>query len=67
MIAKIAAGATGGVWIERDSHRVDAASIIDILTLGCAMGTEVTLQVENDSDSEILEEIAELIEHGLKD
>lgn len=67
MIAKLASGASGKVWILRDSQRVDAASIIDILTLGCAAGTEVTLQVENDSDSEIFEKIAVLIEHGLKE
>ncbi len=46
---------------------MDAASIIDILTLACVRGTRITLQVENGDDVEILNDIAELIENGLED
>lgn len=67
MIAKLASTAEGKIWIQKEQERIDAASIIDILTLGCAKGSEITLQVENQSDDKVFEEIAELIEQGIED
>ena len=61
-IAKTAAEATGEVWIVRDGEKADATSIIDILTLGCARGTEIEIQVETPEDQTILDRIYELIE-----
>ena len=62
MIAKAAAEAMGEVWLVRDGEKADATSIIDILTLGCACGTEVEIEVEDASDRPVLDRIFELIE-----
>lgn len=66
-IAKLAQKARSGVWISSGSDTVDAASIIDILTLACVQGTEITLHIDDDGDEKILEEIAGLIEKGLEE
>ncbi|VFQ42990.1 pts hpr component phosphorylation site [Desulfoluna butyratoxydans] len=62
MIAKAAAEAVGEVWLVRDGEKADATSIIDILTLGCACGAEVEIEVEDASDRPVLDRIFELIE-----
>jgi len=63
-IAKIASTANAGVWIAREGDRVDAASIIDILTLSCAKHTQVTLSVDDPSDISILTAIETLVATG---
>ena len=67
VIAKMAQEAKAGVWIVSGGETVDAASIIDILTLACVRGTEITLQIDDQDDIEILNGIAELIESGLEE
>jgi phosphotransferase system HPr (HPr) family protein len=67
LIAKLASTAMGKVWLIKEDEKVDAGSIIDILTLGCGKGTEITLQMENSSDGKLFGEIAELIEQGIKE
>jgi phosphocarrier protein len=64
MLAKLAAGARGGVWIMKNSHTADAASLLDILTLACPKGTEITVGIDDENDLEILERIAALIRSG---
>lgn len=63
-IAEIAQNATAPVWIERDGERVDARSIIDMLTLACAKDSTITIRVEAEADLPILEEIAALVADG---
>lgn len=64
LIAAIAQKANSKVWMIRNEEKVDASSIIDILTLACLKGTEVTLQVEDPSDSDVLERIGNLFQSG---
>lgn len=66
-IAKLAMKAKAAVWLSNGAETVDAASIIDILTLACVRGTEITLYIDDDGDENILEEIAGLIERGLEE
>lgn len=63
-IAEIAQNATAPVWIERDGERVDARSIIDMLTLACAKDSTITVRVEAEADLPILEQIAALVADG---
>jgi len=63
-IAKIASTATAGVWIARKGDRVDAASIIDILTLSCAKDTQITLSVDDPADVGVLTAIETLVATG---
>ena len=63
-IAKLAIRAEDTIWIIKDSEKVDASSIIDILTLGCSKGTVITFATNNESDLVILNDIVMLVEKG---
>jgi len=63
-IAKLAMQAEETIWIIRDSEKVDASSIIDILTLGCSKGTTITFTTGNESDLGLLNDIVMLVEKG---
>jgi phosphocarrier protein HPr len=63
-IAKLAQQANSGIWIIKDGEKVDASSIIDILTLACGKGCRVTFTIENQSDATILHNIVKLVESG---
>jgi phosphotransferase system HPr (HPr) family protein len=67
LIAKLASKSDGKVWLIRENEMVDAGSIIDILTLGCSKGTEVTLRMESQTDEKLFMEIADLIELGINE
>lgn len=63
-IAKIAQRATGRIWIMKDAMKVDAASVIDILTLEGFKGSTITIEIENPRDTELLAELVQLVESG---
>ncbi|MCP4345729.1 MAG: HPr family phosphocarrier protein [Desulfobacterales bacterium] len=63
-IAQIAKDAKSKVWVVKDGEKADAGSIIDILTLACAKGSNITVQIDSQSDSNILNGIVELVENG---
>ncbi len=63
-IAKLADTAMSEVWLSANNNKVDATSIIDILTLGAIKGTKITVEIENDKDIEILDEIINFFELG---
>lgn len=66
-IAKLAQNAKSTVWVIRGEEKVDASSILDILTLACSKGSKITLKVNNKSDIDILNSIAELVEKGFEE
>ncbi|MCP3872223.1 MAG: HPr family phosphocarrier protein [Desulfobacteraceae bacterium] len=63
-IAQIAEAAQFDVWLCVDSTKVDATSIIDILTLCAVKGTQVVIEIENQKDIIILDQITEFFEIG---
>ena len=63
-IAEIAQNAAGNVWIEKDGEKAAADSILDILTLVCEKGTEITITIEESDDRDILNAIADLVDSG---
>jgi len=64
LIAELAQKAKSNVWIIRNGEKVDASSIIDILTLACLKGTVIMLQVDDSSDRDVLNNITALFENG---
>ena len=64
MIAKAAGNAKSKLWIIKNEEEVDAASILDMLSLECSNGTKITLKVNDKADIEIFNNIAQLIENG---
>jgi len=63
-ITQLAGKASSGVWIIKNREKVDASSIIDILTLAAAKDTQITITVDNPSDVEILNAIEEMVRNG---
>ncbi len=64
LISKIAQDATSNVWITKDGNRVDASSVVDILTLACEKESKITIEIDDPSDTRILNNIQRLIESG---
>ena len=63
-IAEIAGNSKANIWIMKGSQKADASSIMDILTLECAQGTNITIVIEDDADARILEAIFNLVDSG---
>lgn len=63
-IAELAQQATAKIWITKDNQRVNAASIIDILSLGGTKGSCITLAVDEVVDIDILNRIEVLVKNG---
>ncbi len=63
-IAQVAGNAQSEVRLCIDGNKVDATSVLDILTLGAIKGTEVTIEVEDKRDIGILDQILEFFEDG---
>ena len=64
LVAKLAMKASAGIWMTANGETIDASSIIDILSLACTDGTQITIEAESTSDVEILGEIRSLFEKG---
>lgn len=63
-LAKLAGQARGRVWIMKNGQTADATSMLDMLTLACPKGSEVTVGVDDQSDLPVLEQMAVLIRRG---
>lgn len=63
-LAKLARQATGSVWLQAGSERIDAKQVIDILTLAAGKGDRVQIRVETASDTDTLNSIASLFAEG---
>lgn len=63
-IAKIVQKSKANVWIKRGREKVDASSIMDILTLACEKGTTITVIIEDPSNIGVLDAVVELVNGG---
>ncbi|MFP4446274.1 MAG: HPr family phosphocarrier protein [Desulfosudaceae bacterium] len=63
-VANVAGQASSAIWLENGHSRVDAASVIDILSLACVKGSKIIFVAEDEADSGILEELTRLVERG---
>jgi len=63
-IVEVAQKASHGVWVSKEEQRADATSVIDLLTLYCPKGSEVTLEIDHSHDNHIFHEIVSRIENG---
>ena len=63
-IAEIARDAVSKIWLQKNEERVDAGSILDILTLACGKGSKLTIVINDRSDMKTLNRIVELVKNG---
>ncbi len=64
LIAKIAGKAEHTIWLQKESERADASSIMDILGLMCTKGSGLEIINEESDETRSIDEIALLIEKG---
>jgi phosphotransferase system HPr (HPr) family protein len=64
MFVRMAMQFESRIEIEREGYRVDAKSIMNLLTLGAAKGTELTLEAEGCDAAEAIDALAKLVESG---
>jgi phosphocarrier protein len=63
-IAETAMEGKGDIFLSKGSSEVDAASIIDILTLGAEKGSQILITAESEEDTGIVEKIKAFFDSG---
>ncbi|MDY6988746.1 MAG: HPr family phosphocarrier protein [Thermodesulfobacteriota bacterium] len=63
-IARLAETAQSQVVIIKDGQEADGTDMLDIMSLYCPCGTEVTVRITDSADRAVLNRIAQLIEAG---
>ncbi len=53
------------IWVEKDERRVNAKSLLGILSLGISQGMNITIIADGQDETEAVEGLAELINTGL--
>ena len=64
MFARLARQFQSRIELVREGRRVEAISIMELLTLGAAQGTELILEAEGVDAQEAVEALAKLVESG---
>ena len=52
------------IWIEKDDRRVNAKSLLGVLSMGIAKGMTVTLIADGQDDSEAISVLVALVQTG---
>lgn len=52
-----------GIWVEKEERRVNAKSLLGVLSLGIMKDTTVTLIADGSDETEAVDALAELIEN----
>ena len=55
------------IWVEKDDRRVNAKSLLGVLSLGIVKGMAVTLIADGTDEEEALDGLSELIATGFED
>ena len=53
-----------GIWVEKEERRVNAKSLLGVLSLGIAKDTVITLIAEGADEQQAVAALAELIENN---
>ena len=53
------------IWIEKEDRKVNAKSLLGVLSLGIAKGMVVTLVAEGQDENEAVEGLINLVQNGL--
>ncbi len=52
------------IWVEKEDCRVNAKSLLGVLSLGISQGTEITLIADGQDEAEAVEGLGNLVESG---
>ena len=53
-----------GIWVEKDERRVNAKSLLGVLSLGIVKGTTINLIADGSDEKEAVAELAKLVTSG---
>ena len=53
------------IWVGKDDRRVNAKSLLGVLSMGIVKGTVVTLIADGEDENEALDGLVELVSTGL--
>ena len=53
------------IWVEKDERRVNAKSLLGVLSMGIVSGTTVNLLADGSDENEALDGLIDLIENGM--
>jgi len=67
MIVQTAQEFDSSIWIEKEDVKINAKSIMNILTLGATYQTELTVSAEGEDEEEAVEELARLFDNKFKE
>ena len=51
------------VWVEKEMHRINAKSLLGVLSLGIIKGTTITIVADGVDEEKAVDALAELIEN----
>ena len=55
------------IWVEREERRVNAKSLLGVLSIGIAKGMTITIVADGDDEEAAIKGLVELIESGFND
>lgn len=55
------------IWVEKEDCRVNAKSLLGVLSLGITKGTEITIIADGGDEAEAVDGLVGLVENGLAD
>ena len=55
------------VWVEKEDRRVNAKSLLGVLSMGIVKGTVITLIADGDDEAEAIDGLEKLIANELND
>jgi phosphocarrier protein len=55
------------IWVEKDERRVNAKSLLGVLSLGIVKGTAVTLIADGADEEEAIQTLADLIDSNFSE
>jgi len=55
------------IWVEKEDRRVNAKSLLGVLSLGIVKGATITLIADGSDEAEALEGLAELVDTGFNE
>ncbi|MBQ9165944.1 MAG: HPr family phosphocarrier protein [Oscillospiraceae bacterium] len=53
------------IWMEKDERRVNAKSLLGVLSLGVVQGTSINLIADGVDEAEAIDSLVELLANGL--
>jgi phosphocarrier protein len=53
------------IWVEKDQHRINAKSLLGVLSLGIIKGTAITIVADGVDEEKAVDALVDLIENNL--